>query len=67
MCFDLLLLAAILQRLEKVENLKHEVLKLDQRTIAEIKSFSAPPAAMITVMRAVLLLLGSDKQAMNVS
>lgn len=50
-----------------MEKLRHEVLNLDQRTIAEMKSLASPPQQIKIVMGAVLLLLGSDKEVTKVS
>lgn len=43
------------------------MLKLDQRTIAEIKSFANPPEPIYHVMKGVLILLGNTKKEMKVS
>ena len=53
--------------MKRIEKLRHAVLNLDQRTIAEIKSFAKPPAVIYDVMKATLLLLGSPKSDMKVS
>ena len=41
-------------------------MNLDQRTIAEIKSFSTPPKPVETTMRATMMILGTDKNDMKV-
>ena len=50
----------LVRALEELEEMKHLVLSLDSRTIAEIKSFKKPLPDIIKVMRAVFILLGTD-------
>ncbi|KAF6038250.1 hypothetical protein EB796_003437 [Bugula neritina] len=61
-------IAAAKKRLEKLRNmdeLRNAVFKLDQRTVAEIKSFSSPPEPIKIVMKGTLLLLGNTKGDMK--
>ena len=53
----------ILEQLKRIEKLRHEIMNLDQKTIAEIKSYAKPPEAVHQVMAGCFLLLlgGSDK------
>ena len=46
-------------RLKKVSELMHSVLALDQRLIAEIRSFQVPPNEVHDIMKATFLLLGN--------
>ncbi|XP_013404632.1 uncharacterized protein LOC106169646 [Lingula anatina] len=48
----------VLEHLRHIEKLRHDILNLDQKTIAEIRSYSNPPDAVHQVMVASYLLLG---------
>ncbi|KAK2168887.1 hypothetical protein LSH36_13g02125 [Paralvinella palmiformis] len=52
----------ILEQLKRIEKLRHAIMKLDQRTIAEIKSYSTPPEIVNKVMLATFLLLGEREK-----
>jgi len=56
----------ILEQLRRIEKLRHAILNLDQRTIAEIKSYSQPPPAVYKVMQAAFLLLGEQEKNLKV-
>ncbi|XP_053398594.1 uncharacterized protein LOC123558094 isoform X2 [Mercenaria mercenaria] len=46
-------------QLERIEKLRHSVLNLDSKTIAEIKTYSSPPDGVHQSMMATFILLGS--------
>lgn len=52
----------LIARLKRLQKLIHEVMTLNQRTIAEIKSYSHPIAEIHTVMRCTLILLGHTEK-----
>ncbi|XP_053379649.1 lim and transglutaminase domain protein ltd-1-like isoform X2 [Mercenaria mercenaria] len=52
----------LIARLKRLQKLIHEVMTLNQRTIAEIKSYAHPPDEVHTVMRGTLLLLGNKEE-----
>ena len=54
------------EQLRRIEKLRHDILNLDQKTIAEIKSYSNPPEAVNNVMAATMILLGENEQAVKV-
>jgi hypothetical protein len=56
----------IYEQLKRIEKLKHEVMNLDQKTIAELKSYAQPPDAVHQVMAATFLLLGSPERSLMV-
>ena len=56
----------ILEQLRRIEKLRNAIMNLDQRTIAEIKSYSSPPVAVNHVMTATFLLLGESEKGMQV-
>ena len=56
----------IMEQLMRIEKLKHDILDLDQKTIAELKSYAQPPEAVHLVMAATLLLLGESDQSVKV-
>ena len=56
----------ILEKLQRLEKLKKEILNLDQKTIAEIKSYSQPPKQVHQVMSAAFVLLGDKLEAVKV-
>ncbi|KAK2168167.1 hypothetical protein NP493_1243g00005 [Ridgeia piscesae] len=47
--------------LVRIEKLRHAVMELDRKTMAEIRSYSRPPKLVHYVMRASLLLLGDHE------
>lgn len=49
----------LIHRLRYIQLLTHNVLALDQKTVAEIKSYQVPVPAISDILRAVLLLLGN--------
>jgi len=56
----------IVEQLKRIEKLRNAIMNLDQRTIAEIKSYSSPPVAVNHVMTATFLLLGESEKKMQV-
>jgi hypothetical protein len=50
----------LIRKLEEMEQINHLVLSLNNRTIAEIKSFKNPLPDVENTMRAVFILLGSN-------
>ena len=57
----------ILEQLRRIERLRHDILTLDQKTIAEIKSYSKPPEPVYKVMRATFVMLGDTEDMLSVS
>ena len=57
----------LLRHLEIMEGLKMAVLKLDQKTMLELRNYSKPPKLVHRVMKAALLLLGDDETKTVVS
>lgn len=55
------------EQLNKIDKLRHAILNLDQKTIAEIRSYGAPPAGVHEVMSATFLLLGVSVKQLKVS
>ncbi|XP_078663149.1 uncharacterized protein LOC144906603 [Branchiostoma floridae x Branchiostoma belcheri] len=56
----------LMVRLKRLERLRQEVQNLKQSTVAEIRSYSKPPAAVHQVMIATYLLLGNpEKETKN--
>ncbi len=53
------------QQKKRVERLKKMILALDQKTIAEIKSFNTPKPPVINSMKASLYLLGNTKNELK--
>ena len=56
----------IKEHLQGIEKIRHAILNLDQRTIAEIKSYSQPPEPVHHVMAAVYVLLGEPEENLKV-
>lgn len=56
----------IIEQLRRIEKLRHEIMNLDQKTIAELKSYSKPPEVVHQVMAGCFLLLGSSGKALKV-
>lgn len=57
----------ILEQLKRIEKLRHAIMSLDQKTIAEIKSYSNPPEIVHEVMSGCFLLLGEKERKLKVS
>lgn len=57
---------ATLTKLEVAEDAKQKILKLDQPLIDELKSFDVPPEAIVSVMKATLILLGEEAANLQV-
>ncbi len=53
--------------LKRIEILKTTILKLDQKNIAELKSYKNPPDVIVDVMKATLIILGDEEDKMRVS
>ena len=56
----------VLEQLRRIEKLRHAILDLDQKTIAELKSYSSPPDGVYEVMAATFLLLGNTEKELKV-
>ena len=54
-------------QLERIEKLRHSVLNLDTKTIAEIKTYSNPPDGVHQSMMATFILLGNTPKEVKVS
>lgn len=54
-------------QLERIEKLRHSVLNLDSKTIAEIKTYSNPPDGVHQSMMATFILLGNTPKEVRVS
>ncbi|KAK3781008.1 hypothetical protein RRG08_046312 [Elysia crispata] len=52
----------LLNRLRRLERIRHEILELKQATVAEIRSYQSPPPIVHTVMTATFLLLGHKER-----
>ncbi len=57
---------SLLRSLERVENLKQIVLKMDKQCMAEIRGYASPPDLVHEVMVAALLLLGDSEKLTRV-
>ena len=57
----------LLKSVERIEALKESVLKLDQKTMLELRNYSRPPKIVHQVIKATLLLLGDDESSIVVS
>ena len=55
---DMLEANDLLLRLRRLERIRAEILELKQSTVAEIRSYSNPPAIVHSVMIATFLILG---------
>ncbi|XP_064626175.1 apical junction molecule-like [Lineus longissimus] len=55
----------LLIQLKRLERIRAEILDLKQSTVAEIRSYQKPPAAVHTVMTATFLLLGHKEKEMK--
>ena len=53
-------------QLERIEKLRHSVLNLDTKTIAEIKTYSNPPDGVHQSMMATFILLGNTPKEVKV-
>jgi hypothetical protein len=56
----------VLLQLRRLERIRAEILELKQSTVAEIRSYQTPPAAVHTVMTATFLLLGHKEKETKV-
>ena len=56
----------LLNRLRRLERIRHEILELKQATVAEIRSYQSPPPIVHTVMTATFLLLGHKERETKV-
>ena len=63
----MIIFVLLLFKLRRIEKLRHDILNLDSKTIAEIKSYSKPPDAVHFVMCATFLLLGESDKNLRVS
>ncbi|GFR91409.1 trichohyalin-like [Elysia marginata] len=59
---EMLAAQRLLNRLRRLERIRHEILELKQATVAEIRSYQSPPPIVHTVMRATFLLLGHKER-----
>ena len=57
----------LLKSLERIQGLKEAVLKLDQKTMLELRNYSKPPKMVHQVIKATLRLLGFDQTMTAVS
>ncbi|XP_066286953.1 uncharacterized protein [Branchiostoma lanceolatum] len=51
----------ILEKIKRLDKLRHAIMAMNQTTIAEIKTYNNPPPAVYKVMMATFLLLGNTK------
>lgn len=51
----------MLEQLKRIEKLRHDIMELNQRTIAEIRSYSTPPEPIFKVMRTTFIILGETE------
>ena len=61
------LAARLKEHLARLEKLRHAVLNMDQKTVAELKSYSNPPAGVHESMMSTFLLLGNSMKEVKVS
>ena len=54
------------ENVSRLEKLRHAVLNMDQKTVAELKSYTNPPAGVHQSMMAIFLLLGSPLKELKV-
>ena len=57
----------LLKSVERIQALKEAVLKLDQKTMLELRNYSKPPKIVHQVIKATLLLLGYNESLITVS
>ena len=57
----------LLQSIERIHALKEAVLKLDRKTMVELRKYSKPPKIVLHVMKATLVLLGHEITLVTVS
>ncbi|XP_078683063.1 uncharacterized protein LOC144917163 [Branchiostoma floridae x Branchiostoma belcheri] len=55
----------ILDKIKRLEKLRHAIMAMNQATIAEIKTYNNPPPAVYKVMMATFLLLGNTMAQVN--
>ncbi|KAL3869217.1 hypothetical protein ACJMK2_041926 [Sinanodonta woodiana] len=53
------------EQLEKIEKLRHAVLNLDSKTIAELKTYQNPPDGVHQTMMATFILLGNSSKELK--
>ena len=58
---------ALLQSLQRIEKLRITILKMDAKTMLEIRRYASPPPLVHEVMVAALLLLGDHEELTRVS
>lgn len=56
----------LLLRLRRLERIRAEILELKQSTVAEIRSYSSPPAIVHSVMIGTFLILGHHEKETKV-
>src|SRR6218665_1646703 len=56
----------IRDQLRRLDRLRHAILDMDSRTIAEIKSYHKPPLAVFCVLAATYQLLGEEDKNIKV-
>lgn len=54
------------EHLARLEKLRHSVLDMDQKTVAELKTYGSPPEGVHQSMMATFLLLGSPLKDVKV-
>lgn len=57
----------LLQSIERIQALKEAVLKMDRKTMVELRKYSKPPKIVLEVMKATLILLGHEITLVTVS
>ncbi|XP_078601809.1 uncharacterized protein LOC144876439 [Branchiostoma floridae x Branchiostoma japonicum] len=55
----------ILDKIKRLDKLRHAIMAMNQATIAEIKTYNNPPPAVYKVMMATFLLLGNTMAQVN--
>ena len=56
----------IIDQLHRIQELRHDILSLDQTTVAELKSYANPPRQVHMVMMGTLVLLGEPETSLKV-
>ena len=57
----------MLEHLQRIEKAKSAVMKMNQKTTAEIKSYSKPPEVVHTVMSSTYMILGEPEAKVKVT
>lgn len=57
----------LLQSIERIQALKEAVLKLNRKTMVELRKYSKPPKIVLEVIKATLILLGHEITLVTVS